>query len=310
MRRVAWLIVGVIGTVCATAAQAGAGPWTLSPDDRSLFLGAGYTRWQTMVFGEAGDTADVGNPITRSDLGGELTYGLVRGADVEVGAGLAWAGVGITDSDLCSYAAACETTVGALPVRTRLKVRLLDELTAPLTLSAGGELRFGDFTRGNRDRLTALGDGQTDVGAFLSLGRSGGLGSWSYGTFVEATGRRRLALTTLKGVKVPADEVQGTGEFLVYPTPNISLGPAFDALHSLGGLDFGAVGSRNPDVFTSLAVTSVKAGGKLNIRSTDNVTVSISSFGTVFARNNPADFFTLGFGISTFRPAGGIDDRA
>ncbi len=297
------LLSALAAILMADTAWAGGGPWTLSPDDRSLFIGGGYTRWRHMAGGDGGDPADVGATITRSGLNGVFTYGLVHGAEVELQGGLAWAGVGPTEGELCANAANCETSLGLTPLQARVKARLIDELTAPLSVAAGLELRFGDFTRDSRHRLTALGDGQTDVGAFVAAGRSGGLGSLSYGTYAELTGRHRLLINRARGEKVPADEIAGNAEFLLFPTSNISVGPAVDALHSLGGLDLGTLEMTHPDVFTSLAVTSVKVGGKLNVRSTENVTVSISAFGTVYAKNNPADFFTIGFGLGTYTPA-------
>ena len=51
----------------------------------------------------------------------------------------------------------------------------LDELYGPpLSLAVGGELRVGTFTAPERAQLTNLGEGTTDLGAFLSAGRSGG----------------------------------------------------------------------------------------------------------------------------------------
>lgn len=301
-------VLWMLGLLASETAVAGGGPWTLSPDDRSVYVAGGYTRWRTIATGTPGETMDVGSTITRTELTSQLTYGLVRGTEFELNAGLAWAGVGEERDELCNPADTCATSLGLLPVLARAKVRLLDEFTAPLSLSAGLALRFGDFTRDGRNRLTALGDGQTDLGLFLAAGRLGGLGgSWSYGTYLQLDGRLRLAVAEVKGSKAPADELAATGEFLVYPTPNVSFGPAFDVLHALGGTNLGDVAPTNPDRFTSLAVTSVKIGGKLNIRSTDNVTVALSAFATAYAKNNPIDFFTLGFGVGTFTPAKRVD---
>ncbi len=304
MKRV--VVALVLAAFRPGVARAGSGPWSLSPDDLSLYVGGGYTRWNTIAMGDPSNRQRVDAPVTRSALTFLGTYGLVHGTEFELGTSAAWAGVNAEADTLCEPSALCETSAGFTPVRARLKARLLDELVAPLTVAAGVELRFGDFTAPGRSRLTALGDGQSDFGLFASAGRGGALGSaWSYGTYAEITGRRRLALTTVRGIKVPPDEIASEGEFLLYPTPNLSLGPAWDAVHALGGLDLGALPMDHPEVFTSLAVTSVKVGGKLNVRSTDNVTVSLSAFGTAYARNNPTDFFTVSVGVGSFTAGGG-----
>ncbi|TNE89636.1 MAG: hypothetical protein EP330_10740 [Deltaproteobacteria bacterium] len=299
------LILFLLGL--APAAVAGSGPWTLSGDDMSTYVGASYTRWRHFAGGDGsfGDVVELPAAVTRSDLQVGITYGLLPGAEVEVSGGVGWSGIGNEDAPVCSFEGACDSTLGLTPITARTKLRLTDELRgAPLTAAVGGELRFGDFTRDTRMRITALGDGQTDLAAFASVGRQGALGSWSYATYVELLGRHRLLSTEIDGQKVPADELGSSGEFLVYPTPNASVGVAYDVLHALGGLDFSEDRLDDPDRFTSLSVSSVKAGGKLAIRSVANTTVNLSVLGTVYGRNNPADFFTVGFGIGTFRAGG------
>ncbi|MCO4746653.1 MAG: hypothetical protein KC912_17800 [Proteobacteria bacterium] len=295
----------VMALLASPAAEAGGGPWTLSGDDLSTYVGVSYTRWRTFLGGEGAEAVKLPSAVTRTDLGGEVTYGLLTSVDVEVRGGIGWSGIGRADADICAQDTACDSTLSLTPIRARGKVRLLDELRgAPFTLAVGPEVRFGDFTREQRMRVTALGDGQTDVALFASVGRLGGLGSMSYSTYIEGIGRHRLASTEILGQKVPADEISASGEFLLYPTPNVSAGLAVDALHSIGGLDFGEVPLDDPDRFTALSVTSVKLGGKIGVRSVQNTTLSISVLGTLYAENNPADFFTVGVGIGSFRASG------
>ena len=186
----------LLGLGLAGSAQAGGGPWTLSPDDRSLYLGGGYTRWSNLASGDgSGNAVELESAVTRSEIGGEFTYGLVNGVEMDLRAAVAWAGVGTEDIGPCVAGVDCETTAGLTPVRARVKARLLDEFRAPLSLSTGAELRFGDYTRPARHRITALGDGQTDLGLFLSLGRGGGSCRWRTMILIElsaSTTRNRL----------------------------------------------------------------------------------------------------------------------
>jgi len=292
----------------ASNAFAGGGPWVLGVDDRSTYVGLSYTRWSQFSGPDGkseGDVLDLGAAFTRTDIGADVTYGIARRTEVEVSGTLAFAAVSRDGGGVCvEIERSCHSTLSPSPVSARLKTQLLDELSgSPLSVAGGLTFRFGDFTRDTRMRITAVGDGQTDLGLFASVGRTGAVGNVSVAANLDATARYRLALSKSTGNKAPPNEIQLTTEWMVYPVPSVSVGVAADWLQSLGGLDFDEIDLADPDRFAALSVTSAKVGGKLNVRSLENVTVSVSAFGTVYARNNPGDFFTLGVGVGTFRPS-------
>lgn len=171
-------LVSASALAFATEARAGSGPWALSQDDGSVYFGADYTRWSRFAGGEGsfvGEPTEVGTAVTRTDVGGQVTYGLLPGSEFEIGLAYAWSGVSRFDAEPCDLLpdAPCATVSGLAPPEARLKVLLLDEFAGrPLSVAFGPTFRFGDFTRPDRHRITAIGDGQTDLGGFLSAGRT------------------------------------------------------------------------------------------------------------------------------------------
>lgn len=293
----------------APAAQAGSGPWTLSQDDRSVYLGTSYTRWSRLVGGKGtfvGDPSEVGTAVTRTDMGGQLTYGLLPGSEFEIGIAYAWSGVSRFDATPCNTLpdGPCATVTGLAPPSARLKILLLDEFAGrPLSVAFGPTFRFGDFTRPDRHRITAIGDGQTDLGAFLSVGRTGGIGTTSFAGFVEGGYRHRLAVGTIEGNKAPGDEWTAALDALVQPRNELAVGLSVDLLVRPAGVDLADMDADDPDRFTSLSVTSLKAGPKLIVKSIDNTSFVVSSLFSVYARNNPLDAWTLGVGVGRYQPS-------
>ena len=49
-------------------------------------------------------------------------------------------------------------------------------------------------------------------------------------------------------------------------------------------------------------VANLKVGGKVLVRSVSNISFSASAFGTLYAKNNPADGLTVSAGIGIFQP--------
>ncbi len=306
--RAPWAVVA--GLLVGGAARAGSGPWTLSQDDRSLYVGADYGRWSRFAGGEGsrlGEPNEIGTAVTRTDLLIDITYGLLPGAEIELAAAYAWSGVSRLDVQPCDTLplGACRDVSGLAPVNARLKVRLLDEFGgAPLTVALGPSFRFADWTRGDRQRITALGDGQTDLAAFASAGRSGGLGqTWSYAGYLEASYRHRLKIGEVDSVAIPGDEGLLTVEALVYPRHALALGLAAELLHRPAGVDYEATDLNDPDRFTSLSVTALKVGPRLLLRSVDDISVSASAMLSVYARNNPIDQVVFGVGIGHYTPS-------
>jgi len=302
-------LVAAGALAAASEARAGDGPWALSQDDRSVYFGAAYTRWSRFAGGEGsfvGEPTDVGTSVTRTDVGGQLTYGLLPGSEFEVGLAYAWSGVSRFDAAPCDVMpdGPCATVSGLAPPSARLKILLLDEFAGrPVSAAFGPTFRFGDFTRADRHRITAIGDGQTDLGGFLAVGRTGGLGSWSYAAFAEGGFRYRLGVGTVGGHKVPGDEWDAALDVLVQPRNELAVGLAVDLLVRPVGVDFEEIDVEDPDRFTSLSVTSLKAGPKLIVKSIENTSFVVSSLFSVYGRNNPVDAWTLGVGVGRFVPS-------
>lgn len=299
-----------VGCLLSAPAWAGSGPWTLSQDDRSVYVGANYVRWSRFAGGEGsfvGEPNDVGSAVTRTDLALHLTYGLLNVAEFEFSVAYAWSGVSRFDIAPCTDLplGPCETVQGLAPVNARFKVRVLDEFVgAPLSVAFGPTFRFADPTRGDRQRITSIGDGQTDLGGFVVAGRSGGLGgTWSYAGYLELAARHRLKIADIGEIRIPGDEALATADVLVYPRNEIAVGLALDVLHRPQGTDFEDLDPLDPDRFTGLSATSVKLGPKVIVKSVDNISFVVSSLFSVYARNNPIDAWAIGVGVGRYTPS-------
>ena len=293
-----------LGFVAALPAQAS--PWVLGPDDLSVYTAVDHYRWSSYA-GATGKSYPIGQPVTRTTGAADISYGLVEGVQVGGKIGYAVSQVGRWDADRCLALGddACKAVQGVIPLELNLKGRLVDELgSSPLTMAVVLGGRLAEWTASDRHRLTALGEGQTDIYGGLAMGRAGtGYAVWSQVLYAY-----RLPVATvnyLDGIKVPGDEIRAAVDVHVYPTSSIGLGPSVDFLHRLTGVDWSDVQNQDIDRYTALQVTTLKLGGKLSIRSQKNATIWLSGFGTLVARNNPIDGMNLSVGLGLFRPSGG-----
>lgn len=297
-------LVAVCGLGWALPAQAS--PWVLGPGDLSVYTSLDHYRWSAYA-GAGGKSYPIGQPVTRTTGAVDLSYGLVEGLQVGGKLGYAMSQVGRWDADRCLALGAdvCKDVQGLIPVELSMKARLADELgSSPLTLSLVLGGRIAEWTADDRHRLTGLGEGQTDLHGGLAFGRAGS----GYAVWGQALYAYRLPVATvnyLDGLKVPGDEIRAAADIHLYPSSAIGLGPSFDFLHRLSGVDWVDVQNQDVDRYTALQVTTLKVGGKLSVRSQTNATVWLSGFGTLVARNNPVDGFNLSVGLGLFRPSGG-----
>jgi hypothetical protein len=298
----------------AGVAQAGSGPWVISEGDASVYIGAEVQRLTRLAtgdgawFGEGqgkgpdGGVIDVDSGIESTFVKFIPTFGLRDRVELELD--LPWARVEANrvDGPVCTALPLqpCATTEGIGVVGGRVKALLLDELSgSPVSVAAGGALRVGTFTNDTRARITNLGEGTTDLGPFLAVGRSGGLSEGYWSAWVEGAWRHRFANTEAPdGTPVPGDEFQVDGELLAGARPWWSAGPAVTWYARPDGVDFGAGDLADIDRFGALRVANVRAGGKLILRSSGTTSFVLSALGTVYARNNPADLFAIGAGVS------------
>jgi len=296
------LIVAVL-----SAAHAGSGPWTLSPGDSDYYLGAESRRATALVNG-AGEAGTLpGGGVSTTGAVGVISVGIVSRVEGTVMLPVYRSRtLDSTDArcdELGLQACAASQGVGALSVR--VKGLLLDELYGPpLSVALTGELRLGDLTAPTRARLTALGEGTTDVGAFLSAGRSGGFGSeglWS--AFGEAGYRYRFPNATLDGDPLPGSELLGSLEALVGPSPTWIAGPAAYAMFRPQGFDLEDADLTSAERYVGLSAANIHVGGKLILRSSAQWSVALSVLRTAWSRNSFGEELIISAGVGAWRPA-------
>jgi len=322
-----WLTTALLFGAEATA---GSGPWVVGEQRASLYTGVEVQRLTELAVSTGSfavdDVLPVASGITTFGAQGIISWGLLPRVELE--GQVPWYRVFFNrpDDPLCDALGlnACRPTEGLGVLRGRMKVLVLDELYGPpLSLAVGGELRAGTFTAPERAQLTNLGEGTTDLGAFLSAGRSGGLGaegSWSL--YTDVGWRRRLSNTELptydgrtavddtgaealvaldEQLKAPGDEFYGEVQVFLGPSLTWSVGPNVVWLVRPQGVDFEDVLAYylpDKDRLSALAIETYQAGAKALIRAGDRVTFSGGVLRTVFAANNPADLMTVSVGLT------------
>lgn len=299
------LLALLIGT-----AQAGDGPWTLNAGEDSLFLGVSTFRYAEFQDSKSGDTSSLGEGITATGLVGVWTSGLAEGLELELVVPYERVRVNDRRSSYCMSesrpADYCATSSGIGDMSAVLKARVLNELYAsPVSMSLAAAARTGELYSDHRDRLTTLGDGNTDLGAGLSLGRTDLLGSGWYR--VGAWGWYWFRLPhegDTWATKVPADEVSYTFEATWSPHPRVGFGPALQGFHRLGGVPFSEMDFDSENHWSSLQAAQIQAGGKVGIYTDGGPTFALAVLRTVWAQNNPTDTLVVTAGLGWFWPEG------
>lgn len=286
-------------------AQAGSGPWTLPAGAQNLYVGMAQSRFSTLQ--TATRVQDLG-AVRGTTLHAIGTLGLREGLEAELA--LPWTRVVHTDTDrpLCSGAVwprdLCAPSAGPGPFQATLKGRVLDEgALRPVTLSLSAVLRNGTPTADVRDRLTAIGDGQTDIGAFASVGRTGQLTTEGWYTASATLGYwYRTPLRDAAGGldKVPANQIDYAVRALAAPTRAVGVGPVLAGFHRLGGVDLADLDPRDPNGFASLQAAQVKVGAELLVSGAADVSLSISALQAIWAENNPGDTRVLSVGVGWY----------
>ncbi len=289
-----------------SVALAGAGPWTLQPGEHNLYVGGDYFQYGSFV-GTDGATA-LSTRITSAGGTAVWTFGMAYGLEGEVKLTYEAARVTRPDAPFCLGPDVpgdwCDPTHGLGDLAARFKWRFLDEgFNSPISVAIDLGMRSGEGHANRRARLTALGDGTTDLSAGVSLGRTATLGRSGWYQLSGDVGYwYRLPNIVEDGVKVPADEISGELALLASLHPRFGIGPSVAGFSRLGGVDLGQQGSyADADSWSRLDSAQLKIGGKLGLYSLDNgPTISISVLRTVLARNNPSDTLALSMGIGTF----------
>ena len=291
-----------------STALAGDGPWTLSARDHNVFVGADYYRYGRLETG-TGSTAALGSGMTATGLTGVWTFGVTEGLDAQLKLPFESVRANDPQASLCVDGRAkdfCSPTSGIGDIELRVKGRVLNELyTSPVSLAVMGGARSGEAYAGERGRLTTLGDGQTDVGAGVSVGRTDVAGSGWYRASADVWYWARFANSVDDGQKVPADELAGAVAAMWSPVPLFAVGPAAHGFYRLAGRTVAGADFDDIDVWGSLAARQVQAGGKLGLYAPDGgPTVSLTFLRTVWAQNNPSDTLVISLGVGVFLDRG------
>lgn len=285
--------------LAVATALAGDGPWTLGPREDNLFLGVDYYQYSLFEGGSGGEL-QVPSALTATALTGVWTTGLRHGVEAELK--IPFERVRAQDPEGCEAIAPvqgwCRTSAGIGDLGAQLKVRLLDELYGPpFTVSASAGLRSGEAYADRRGRLTTLGDGQTDVGGGLSLGRTDVLGRGWYRVGLDAWYWYRFPV---EGALLK-DEVTASFAGMLSVWPSFAVGPAVHGFWRLGGVDVAASDPSSPDRWATLAARQVQAGAKIGVYAVPGgPTFSLTLLRTVAARNNPTDTVVVSAGLGWF----------
>ncbi len=282
-------------SLLASLAHAGSGPWVVGEGQTDLYVGSEARRLEKLAqstgsFAEE-DLIEVGEGISTLGAKAILTYGLLSNTEVDVSVPYYNVRANRDDAALCDAVGlgACKTTRGIGIIATHLRYNALNELYgAPLSLTLGAELRYGDLTAETRERITNLGEGTFDLGPMLSLGRSGALGEKGYWYgFLDAGWRYRFPLVEEDETSIPGSEIYAESDWIAVPNGKVGVGPFLTFFWRPDGVDFEQVDLSDIDRFGALRVLALQGGGKLTISTGRKVGFSASVLRTIYAVNNP-----------------------
>ncbi len=288
----------VLAWTCSTTALAGSGPWVVSEGETSIFLGTEAQRFGQLTQSSgkgADDVIDTDDGIETTFVKGVLSHGIRKGIELEIDVPWARVEANRPAGDLCNLLGptTCSRTQGLAPVGLQVKGLVLDELYgAPVSMSVSATARLGQWTGPKRARVTNLGEGTTDVGAALAVGRSGGIGQGFWSAYVDTEYRYRMNNVANASPPVPGYEIIVEAEALVGARSWWSVGPTICWFERPQGVDVEDLLTTpnlavDIDRFARLNARAVRVGGKLLIRSSERTTLALGGFATAAAINNP-----------------------
>ncbi|MBX2798670.1 MAG: hypothetical protein KTR31_13395 [Myxococcales bacterium] len=288
----------------ASTAEAGDGPWTLASAEHDLYVGMdlyGYQRFRVA----GAEPSDLDAQVRALGIPIIWSWGAMDAVETELRIQLEGVAVADPSAAPCDDAERddwCATTVGVGDLSAALKLRLLDEFRYhPLTLTFIPTLRTGAPHRATRGRLTNLGEGQTDLGLGLRVGRTGGLGSQWYALSGAATYWLRASASATTDRRLPGDEISWDTSAVVCVAHRLGLGPVAQGFHRLWGLDLDEAPLDQAHGFASLKAQQIKIGGRASLYLPRGLTLSATAMTTAYARNNPTDTWVLGLGVGVHR---------
>ena len=294
-----WLLTTV-------SALAGSGPWSLSRGDHAVYFGLEAQRFRNLNPVANGEPHKVptGGPVMTTGAKVNVALGLIDGVEAELSVPYYRVEAAVVEAGACRDfpGAACATTMGFGVIDLRSKWQFLDELGgSPISIAAGARARLGSHTQNTRDRITNLGEGTTDVGGFLSFGRTARLGKGFWNGYAEGGYLHRPATTTAP--RGPNDELNFDALVHVAPLRSVGFGPAASGFWRPRGVDFDAVDMHSKDRLAIIRAANVRVGGEVVLRDPrSGLALSASFLRTVFARNNPPDTWILSTGVSAQNP--------
>lgn len=296
-----------------STADASGGPWVPGDGKAQLYLGVESERFTTLKANgteEGVSRVPIAGGVSTLRAVGELSYGIASRAEFSLTVPLQRAFVHRPDDALCGAfgLGACDTTSSVGVIEARLKGLVSDQVSgAPVSFAVGGVVRYGGLTAGTRQRLTNAGEGTTDVGGRLSLGRSGPLGGGYYVLQVDAQGLYRIPLSSDFPVgegerSVPGAEVAAATDLLIAPSARFSFGPTVSFAARPGGIDVGEMLSTaaagDVDRFLGLRYAEVRVGGKLIVQDESYNAISLSVLRMGWGMNTPTDTLGIGVGVT------------
>jgi hypothetical protein len=286
------------GVMFPVTSRATSGPWTGRDGIHNMYVGGHHAAFTHYVDADGSD-ADLGGAIRSLGAQAIWSYGVARGMETE----LTLPFVMVSSPEGSDSCGSCEPTNAIGTIEVQYKYRLLNEGDdGPLTISALGAVRTGALHAATRKRMTNAGDGATDFGAGLALGRYSA-GTVTYWMQAEGTYFFRLPLGEgSDGQKIPADEVVSELELGFKPHHMIGLSGGLTGFWRMGGEDIGDWAASVPaDLrWASLDANQMMAGGKLMVSPAPHITVVTSAYRTVASKNNPSDNLVLSGGVGVY----------
>jgi hypothetical protein len=260
-------------------------PWTLQRGETSVWLTGELVRWSELR-GMDSEEIELGARIWRLGSALTVTRGLLTAWELEGSAGFASSWVSDPAAPGCAALGpgACEPTRALTPIELKLQNKLADGL------AWGTTLRMGQASARDRDKLTGIGEGTTDLAAYFTGGRQGALGAASYRASSSLLGRLRPGL----GSEALSWEVDG-GARAELGLGALTCAGQLDLLHR-AGLPLSELDPDSADRFADLGVTALDAGGQLLVRA-GHVSLGLTVMSSVLVRDNPSDRLYIGAGV-------------
>lgn len=290
-------------------AMAGSGPWVIGEGNTSIYIGSEFQRFSKLATRDgkgAKSEIDVDDGVEGIGLRVIASHGLREAIEMELEVPWQRVEANRPGGAVCGLLGpdTCRTTTGIGVLSGRVKGLVVDELKgSPVSVSIAGDVRLGQLTSDERSRVTNLGEGTTDLGGGLAVGRSGGLGDGFWSAYLDTRARYRSSNVVDASPPVPGWEMQIDAEAFLGTQAWWSIGPSVSWFKRPDGVDVEDLLSTprlatDIDRFARLRAESLRAGAKLLLRSSERTTFVTGAAWTLRAVNNPSDVFTFTVGLT------------